>query len=130
MATTTILSSLWLVQGFMFSPARARPLCLRGRTCLTHTPCVAVCSRADRWAGALCAAWRASTQRVRSRAGVPRRAPARVRARCCDILGTGTVFWSGGSAQGYGGTSWGQLSGNRVRNGGNALAMDQWKQVG
>ena len=47
----------------------------------------------------------------------------------CDILGTGVIFWSGGSCQGYGGAAWGQISDNRVRNGGNALAMDQWKQV-
>ena len=47
----------------------------------------------------------------------------------CDILGTGGIFWSGGSCQGYGGARWGVISDNRVRNGGNALGMDQWKQV-
>lgn len=47
----------------------------------------------------------------------------------CDVLGTGTIFGSGGSGGGYGGTSWGHLHGNTVRNGGNTLAMDQWKQV-
>ena len=47
----------------------------------------------------------------------------------CDILGTGSMIWSGGSGGGYGGTAYGELSRNRIRNGGNALAMDQWKQV-
>lgn len=47
----------------------------------------------------------------------------------CDVLGTGTIFGSGGSGGGFGGTSWGHLHDNTVRNGGNALAMDQWKQV-
>lgn len=46
-----------------------------------------------------------------------------------DILSTGTVFWSGGSAGGLRGTSYGLLSRNKIRNGGNALLMDQWKQV-
>lgn len=48
----------------------------------------------------------------------------------CDLLGTGEIFWSGGSGGGYGGTAWGLLGRNTVRNGGNSLAMDQWKQVG
>eukprot|EP00037_Helgoeca_nana_P001409 m.26704 g.26704 ORF g.26704 m.26704 type:complete len:622 (+) comp11832_c0_seq2:743-2608(+) len=47
----------------------------------------------------------------------------------CDILGTGGIFWSGGSDGGYGGTSYGQLSRNVVHNGGSAFEMDQWKQV-
>ena len=47
----------------------------------------------------------------------------------CDILGTGSVIWSGGSDEGYGGTMYGELSRNVIRNGGNALQMDQWKQV-
>ena len=46
-----------------------------------------------------------------------------------DILATGGVFWSGGSAGGMGGTRYGLLSRNRVRNGGGSLQMDQWKQV-
>lgn len=43
----------------------------------------------------------------------------------CDILTTGDVFYSGSSAGGYGGTSYGELSRNSMRNDGNALAMDQ-----
>lgn len=46
-----------------------------------------------------------------------------------DILATGGVFWSGGSNGGMGGTRYGLLSRNRVRNGGGSLQMDQWKQV-
>jgi hypothetical protein len=46
-----------------------------------------------------------------------------------DILSTGSVFWSGGSAGGMRGTSYGLLSRNVIRNGGNAIFMDQWKQV-
>lgn len=46
-----------------------------------------------------------------------------------DILSTGSVFWSGGSAGGMRGTSYGLLSRNTVRNGANGLFMDQWKQV-
>lgn len=51
------------------------------------------------------------------------------RVEDCDILGTGQIFWSGGSAGGFGGTSYGLLRGNTIRNGGGALGMDQWKQV-
>ncbi len=51
------------------------------------------------------------------------------RVEGCDVLATGTVFWSGASQGGFGGNTYGILRGNKVRNGGNALAMDQWKQA-
>jgi hypothetical protein len=49
--------------------------------------------------------------------------------RDCDLYATSSVLTSGGSGGGYGGNSWGWVSGNKIWNGQNAHGSDQWKQV-
>ena len=46
-----------------------------------------------------------------------------------DLLATGTILDSGGSGEGYGGNTYGLVKGNIMRNSGQALPMDQWKQI-
>jgi len=49
--------------------------------------------------------------------------------RDCDLYATSSVLTSGGSGGGYGGNTWGWVSGNKIWNGQNAHGSDQWKQV-